>query len=388
MSELFIAAGGGGDPLGAAITAAALGVTEPTIATYAWERPEVDPTPGPLGAADFDGLERAAEGPLFSPRTRPVGPAGSTLPRLAGDLPGRLVLMDPTAGLRALAEQVFRMASCGYHRVHVVDIGGDVLTHGDEPTLASPLPDAMVLAACRIAGVDATVYVAAPGADGEVPRSEVVARSESSRITPGAYAVEAAGAALSWHPSEASALFAAAIEGERGTVRTVTRSLELTDDSAGVRRQTLDGAIGHNVVAQALVEKRPGTLEEAADLSAGLTGLHEIERERQHGPPHGPQHGRPHERQQGPHHERRDPDSHRTPPDSARPLTSRDTLREALRTEPSDASHATFRFAARALGLPWEHIPALRNALSAKGPLLTLARTGRDMGAVAGRPYA
>ncbi|MGW8781419.1 DUF1152 domain-containing protein, partial [Streptomyces sp. NPDC055796] len=62
MSDLHIAAGGGGDPVGTLIAARSLAADPagpghpPLIATYAWERPEVDPTSSPLGARDFDGL--------------------------------------------------------------------------------------------------------------------------------------------------------------------------------------------------------------------------------------------------------------------------------------------------------------------------------------------
>ncbi|MEY2228766.1 DUF1152 domain-containing protein [Streptomyces sp. BF23-19] len=83
MSDLYIAAGGGGDPLGTLIAARALAADPadparaPLIATYAWERPEVDPTAGgPLGERDFDGLVHEGGGirgggfAAFTPATR------------------------------------------------------------------------------------------------------------------------------------------------------------------------------------------------------------------------------------------------------------------------------------------------------------------------------
>ncbi|MFM9368549.1 DUF1152 domain-containing protein [Streptomyces sp. Da 82-17] len=346
MSDLLIAAGGGGDPLGATIAAHPLvpGHGRPAIATYAWERPEVDPTPGPLGAADFTGLGQDPAGPAFTPATRAVAPAGSTLPALAEALPARLLMLDPTEGLTGLARQIAAMAVPAAGRVRIVDIGGDILTRGDEPTLCSPLVDAYTLAACHLAGVTATVHVAGPGADGEIPQDTLLARLTDRYVTPGPTAADRAAAALRWHPTEASALFAAAIHGTRGTVRTVARAVPLTDASARVHELPLTEALDRNPVAQALLDQRPPTLDEAADLSHKVTGIHELDRER----------GRP-----GPVW------TAAFPADRHRALAE---IREAA----EGADHATLRFAARTLGLTWHDIPALRLLLNAHGPLLHL----------------
>ncbi|MFD6970247.1 DUF1152 domain-containing protein [Streptomyces sp. NPDC059949] len=381
--DLYVAAGGGGDPVGTTITAAALtragaftgasaltrasagtgaeagtpgtAGARPLIATYAWERPEVDPTPGPLGAADFTGPapERGRYGDtlLLTPASRPVPPAGSTLPRLAGDLPARLLLLDPCRGLAAMAAQIRRLAdTVGARHVRIVDMGGDILAHGDEETLCSPLVDALAVAACTLAGVDATVYVAGPGTDGEIPQHVLLDRLAGARhLTPTARDADTVGTALAWHPSEASALFAAAVHGARGTVRTVERQIPLTDASARVYALGLDEALARNTVARHLLDARPDTLDEAADLAARVTGIHELERERR--PPSGP--ARPPVASPGPH----------------------GTAREAMaliRERAPEATHATYRFAARALGLDWHRIPALRTLLKADSPLLTL----------------
>ncbi len=110
--------------------------------------------------------------PALTPTTQPIAPAGSTLPDLAADLSARLVLLDPWQGLAAMAEQIRRLADTGHDHVRIVDVGGDILTHGDEDALCSPLVDALVLVACRIAQVPATVYVAGPGTDGEIPQDD------------------------------------------------------------------------------------------------------------------------------------------------------------------------------------------------------------------------
>lgn len=355
MSDLFIAAGGGGDPVGTAITAATVGrvltgtpLGEATIATYAWERLEVDPTPGLLGVVHLTGLDLRTGVPVITPTTRPVTPAGSTLPDLAADLPARLVLLDPWQGLGAMAEQIRRLVDAGHDHVRIVDVGGDILAHGHEDTLCSPLVDALALAACRLAGVPATVYVAGPGTDGEVPQADVLDRLNGDVLTPVAQDAAAIRTALSWHPSEASALFAAAVDGVRGPVRTVNHLIPLTDASARIHSTGLDEALAHNAVAAHLLDALPPTLEAAADLSAELTRIHELDRERVGA-------GEP-------------------VPSAAVALPwNEQTAREAIGEASQGAPHVTFRFAARALGLSWRQIPSLRASLSAEGPVLALA---------------
>ncbi|MCX5040073.1 DUF1152 domain-containing protein [Streptomyces coelicoflavus] len=192
MSDLYVAAGGGGDPVGTLIAARALGgdaAGPPPIATYAWERPEVDPTATALGDGDFEGLVRetgdAGDGfAAFTPATRVRPPAGSTLPGLARDLPARLLLLDPAAGLRALARRLGSMAAAAGGRIRVVDIGGDILTHGDEPGLCSPFTDALTLAACHLTGIPTTVHVAGPGLDGEIEERTLLERLTGSEPPP------------------------------------------------------------------------------------------------------------------------------------------------------------------------------------------------------------
>lgn len=356
MSDLFIAAGGGGDPVGTAITAATVGrvltgtsLGGTAIATYAWERLEVDPTPGPLGSVHFTGLAHQAGIPVITPTTQPIAPAGSTLPDLAADLPARLVLLDPWQGLAALAEQIRRLADDGYDHVRVVDVGGDILAHGDEDTLCSPLVDALALAACRLAGVPATVYVAGPGTDGEIPQEDVLDRLDGHALTPLAQDVAPVRTALSWHPSEASALFAAAVDGVRGPVRTVNHLIPLTDASARIHSTGLDEALAHNTVAAHLLDALPPTLEAAADLSAKLTRLHELDRERVQGA------GRP------------------SPSVRAALPWTEQAAREAIDEAAQGAPHVTLRFAARALGLTWRQVPSLRRLLGTDGTVLAVA---------------
>lgn len=348
MSDLYAAAGGGGDPLGTCIAASVISPgTRSTIATYAWERLEVDPTPGPLGFRDFTRLATSAAGVFVGEATGALPPAGSTLPALAAELPARLLLLDPWQGVNALADQIRQALARGFEHVRIVDIGGDILTHGREDTLCSPLVDALTMAACHLAGAPATVYVAGPGVDGEIPQEELLGRLPGPALTVSADDVDTVAGALVWHPSEASALFAAAVHGVRGTVRTVERRLDLTEESARIHHLPLADAMAHNPVAQALAETRPGTLAEAADLSEKITGIHEINREHR------------------PEGIAAPPKPKALPADAAQALG---VIREAA----GGAGHCTFRFAARQCGLAWRQIPALRSLLQARGPLLAL----------------
>ncbi|WP_369386685.1 DUF1152 domain-containing protein [Streptomyces sp. CG1] len=285
MTELFIAAGGGGDPIGTALTHASLGCdTDAVVLTYAWERLTVDPLPGPLAPHDFAGLDRdTLPVPLVTAGSKPVRPRGSTLPRLAGDLPTRLALLDPYAGVEGLADQIGRTArALGADHISVVDMGGDILAHGDEPTLVSPLPDALVLASCHLAGVPTTVHVAGPGLDGEIPEATLLTRVAGDGTTLGPTIPEWAVNVFRWHPSEASTLLAAAAAGLRGPclTREGAGPIPLTGHSGRVWDLPLARALDHNRLAQGLLEARPDTLADTEDVSLQLYGFNEVERER------------------------------------------------------------------------------------------------------------
>jgi hypothetical protein len=92
------------------------------------------------------------------------------------------VLVDPNGGpFGAAAGIAAAAAHLGCDCVVLLDVGGDVLAHGDEPGLASPLADAVLLAAApRLAAAGLTVLGAIFGAgcDGELTPAEVSARLE------------------------------------------------------------------------------------------------------------------------------------------------------------------------------------------------------------------
>src|SRR4051794_6667449 len=148
---LLIAAGGGGDAIAAAILHCALDDTggRPAIATYSWDRLLIDPLPGPRDPSSFTALQPLGERNYrVTTDTTPIPPAGSTLPRLAAELAADLYLLDARGGAQGLANQLAELTNeLGVDRVTIVDVGGDILAHGDEPTLRSPLADSLVLAA-------------------------------------------------------------------------------------------------------------------------------------------------------------------------------------------------------------------------------------------------
>ncbi|MEU6124375.1 DUF1152 domain-containing protein [Streptomyces sp. NPDC047123] len=287
MTNLLIAAGGGGDVITTTAVHGALhGPHAPALVlTYAWERLTVDPVPGPRRASDFTGTDAA--GPrlrLLTSDSAPVAPAGSLLPRLAADLSPRLGVLDPYNGAEGLAAQIAEAAAhCGAARIDVVDVGGDILAEGTEPTLRSPLGDALVLAACARTGIPATVHVAGPGLDCEIPEADVLRRLGGAppALTLTAEHTRAVEHVFDWHPSEASALVTAAAHGVRGVcgIRDAARPVTLSDASPRVHALPLARALALNPLARALHDTT--TLAGAEAASVRVCGFSEIARERE-----------------------------------------------------------------------------------------------------------
>lgn len=241
----MVAAGGGGDAIGAMLIRRLLGQDprEPAlVSTCAWERLRIDPVPGPRARSDFVRLRSIAEARAEIVSTSDTLPAGrSVLPRLAGDINARLFVHDFTSGAIGLAEQLRSLAQAlNLTSLTVVDVGGDIVARGNEPRLLSPLADSLTLAASIQTGLPVRLAILGPGVDGELTAGEVTEILTSLHAQQvGAVAPEDVGAlsdALSWHPTEATTLVAAAAMGHRGSVD-MRRGLDpvpLTDDSADV----------------------------------------------------------------------------------------------------------------------------------------------------------
>ncbi len=284
VTSLYVAAGGGGDALAAAIVHRALDDDGPAIiATYAWDRLSVDPLPGPRSAADFTGLEPIGRhNHAITASSASVPPSGSTLPLLAEDLDSTLVLLDPSEGARGMGAQLTELADiCRAEQVTVLDVGGDALARGDEPGLRSPLADALTLAASTSLEVPVAVLVAGPGLDGELSEAQVLKiTGVQPHLCLNRHDVEPFKAIFDWHPSEATALLAAAARGIRGRVevRDAGLTVELTDNSAAVYRLPLGAAVDANALVRATANTT--SLGGAEEVTRRVCGFSEIDYER------------------------------------------------------------------------------------------------------------
>lgn len=287
MGTILIAAGGGGDAITAAALPIPLNLGQPVvIMTYSWDRLMIDPIPGPRSAQDFTELAQPAANVWeVSPSTRPIPPAGSSLPRLAGHLAGRLLLLDPSTGAVGMAEQITAAAhEFGADSLTIIDVGGDALTTGQDPGLRSPLADQLAIAASLRTGLPARLVIAAPGVDGEIDPAMLRRRLKdlhSQRLpTLTADDLNPIRGVFQWHPSEASGLLLAAADGHRGyvQVRDAGDQIALTDDTAGLHSLDLNEIRPHIPAAQ-LIDT--ASLTDAEATIQRITGISELRYETQ-----------------------------------------------------------------------------------------------------------
>jgi hypothetical protein len=130
---------------------------ETVIGGVAWERLPIDPHPGPRPASEIIDARPLAEHVLIAgPKTRTESGALFAEAHMADFLGEDTLLVDiwgaPEAIGEGLAEAARRLDA---DLIVGVDVGGDVLGDGSEPGLASPLCDAVMLAATAFAQADA-----------------------------------------------------------------------------------------------------------------------------------------------------------------------------------------------------------------------------------------
>jgi hypothetical protein len=261
-----------------------------------WERRVVDPLPGPRRLDEIENAEPLNDAvALARPDTRGPGGFAFAESRMAEVLGEPTVLVDPNVGPGAVAAGIAdaaRRLDCDV--VAFVDVGGDVLAHGDEPGLASPLCDAVMLAAAEAIsashGIGAFAAVFGPGCDGELTPAEVAERiGEVSGaggllgawgLTPEAIAeLEAAVVRV---PTEASAQALRCARGERGEarIRGGRRAVELTP--LGALTFYFDPAAAIASAARLALAVREATdLDDAHDRLAALGVRTELELERE-----------------------------------------------------------------------------------------------------------
>jgi hypothetical protein len=247
---LVLGIGGGGDAVGALATAELCRLrhgARPVLGGVTWERRPIDPQPGPRAEDEIEGARRLGPAVLAASSSTRVRGSGVLFAesRLAGLLGEETVLVAVGRGPAVVAEGLSTaIRELGCDLAIFVDVGGDVVAHGDEPGLASPLCDAVMLAAAarlqRRGAPPVLAGVFGAGCDGELTPSEVFRRLELVREAgglasppPARIEPEIAGRleeAVAAVPTEASAMALRAHRGETGTftIRNGRRTVHLT----------------------------------------------------------------------------------------------------------------------------------------------------------------
>jgi hypothetical protein len=285
--------------VGALATAEACraGGAAPVVGGVTWERRPIDPAPGPRGEREIEGARGLAPGVLAATSSTRVRDSGVLFAesRMAGLLGEETVLVDATLGPAALAEGIAAAAGeLGADLIVFADVGGDALAHGDEPGLASPLCDALLLAAgARLAERDGGPHVLGAifgvGCDGELTVAEVLERlaevaaaggfAGARGLTPEVAARLTQAVAVI--PTEASAQALRCFHGEIGhaTIRQGRRAVELSPVGALTFYFDIAAAVGSAArLAAAVGEARD--LDHANELLHALSVRTELDYER------------------------------------------------------------------------------------------------------------
>ncbi len=207
-----------------------------------WERLPIDPLPGPRRLDELVGADPlSAATALAGPDTRGPGGFSFAEARMSAHLGEPTLLVDPHRGPAVLADALATTAAqLDCDLIVMLDVGGDALAHGDEPGLASPLCDAVLLAAApRLAErVPVLAAIFGLGCDGELTPAEVLTRLAEvaqaggllGALPLGGRARDRLAGAVAAVPTEASAQALACARGAvgpmpiRGGRRTVERS--------------------------------------------------------------------------------------------------------------------------------------------------------------------
>jgi hypothetical protein len=284
---LCLGIGGGGDVVGALATAEHCRIeygSRPVLGGVTWERRPIDPEPGPRRTTEIEGARPLTSPILLAGAQTRVRSSGVRFAesRMAGLLGEETVLVDANHGPAAIAAGLTDAAAAlGCDLVVFVDVGGDVLGHGDEPGLASPLCDAVLLAAAvRMAGRPSPQVLGAIfgiGCDGELTPDEVLARIEEvgrgggllGRLPIDDAVAARLDEAVAAVPTEASALAVRAFRGEVGRIeiRGGRRSVDLRPFAAAT-------VFFDPVVAARTAARLASAVHDADDLDAANDVLH------------------------------------------------------------------------------------------------------------------
>jgi hypothetical protein len=294
--------GGGGDVVGAlAVTDLLDGLeTEWVLGGVAWERSPIDARPGPRSLDQIRGGRPCGSAAVLTEgKTTSIDGVEFSESKMAAHLGEPVLLLDLNRGPRAIATGLAEAArELGCDALVMLDVGGDVLAHGTEPGLASPLCDAVMLAAGMILArssesmgwsgeVIAAVY--GPGCDGELTPDEVLERItelQSAGALLGAWGLTPEGCRLVEEaaqvvPTEASLMAARCARGERGSaaIRSGRRTVQLTP--LGALTFFFDPlAAAKSAVPLATAVFPAASLEEAHDALVAIGIRTELELER------------------------------------------------------------------------------------------------------------
>jgi hypothetical protein len=286
---LCLGIGGGGDVVGALATAEHCRVeygARPVLGGVTWERRPIDPQPGPRAAAEIENARPLGAAVLAAGRDTRVRSSGVRFAegRMAELLREETVLVDLNHGPAVIAAGLGEAAAAfGCDLVVFVDVGGDVVAHGDEPGLASPLCDAVMLAAAVRMAEQAAPRVLGGvfgiGCDGELSPDEVLERLDEVRREGGLLGrlpidervARRLGEAVAAVPTEASALALRAFRGESGRVeiRGGRRSVDLRPVAA-------ETMFFDPVVAAASAARLAAAVRDAPGLVAANDTLHRL----------------------------------------------------------------------------------------------------------------
>jgi len=288
--------GGGGDVVGALATARMceqLG-TRAVVGGIAWERLPIDPRPGPRRLDEIVDARPLADCLAFAgPATRAESGPPSAEAHMARFLGQDTLLVDVLAGPQAIASGLAEAAARLDARLVVcVDVGGDVLGNGSEPGLASPLCDAVMLAATSLLarrGVETLAAVFGPCCDGELTVDELLDRLAALAGAGGLLGaagmspevVDELERAVREVPTEASAQAVRCARGETGwtTIRRKRRRVFLSP--LGAMTFYFDPVVAFDSVAPlARAVVGASTLEQANDILHDLGVRTELDLER------------------------------------------------------------------------------------------------------------
>ncbi len=285
---LVIGMGGGGDVVGALATAEharRYDGADPVLGGITWERRPIDPQPGPRRASEIADAETLAPAVMLAGERTHV--AGTEVffaeARMAGFLGTPTVLIDIHDGPAVIAAGLAAAADAlGCDLTVFVDVGGDVLAHGDEPGLRSPLCDAVMLAVAerlRLAGRPVLLGLFGAGCDAELTPGEVLERLGHVAAAGGlcgarglteavAERVEAAVAVV---PTEASAMGVSSFRGGFGPV--AIRGGERTLELSAVSAVTFYLEVGATYRAAGRLARAVAGATSLAEANAALGGL-------------------------------------------------------------------------------------------------------------------